>query len=144
MGKKQRNRGFSFIEIIVVIAVIAVLSAIAIPTYAKIQERAQRSVALDNAQAIVTCVNAHNKACEADNSIVPITGTYSEGSMILSGIDSEGNAVADIDSMEVFNSICENKISLLSDEDYDIALMYIIILSPSDEFTIREDFDHTT
>ena len=30
------------------------------------------------------------------------------------------------------------------EEDYDIAVKYIVILSPSDEFSIDETYDHTT
>ena len=144
MVRQKSNKGFSFIEIMVVIAIIAILSAIAIPTYARIQERAHRSVAIDNAQAIISCINAHNKACEADKTISPIIGTYADGAMVLSGVDTDGNVIDNIDTIVEFNEICENKVSLLTEEDYDIALTYIVILSPSDEFTIREDFDHTT
>jgi len=142
--EKNNNRGFSFIEILVVVAIIAILASISIPTYARIQERANRAVAIDNAQSIVSCINAHNRAATADDSLVPITGLMSGEYIVLSGTDNNGNAVADIDSIEKFNTCCENKISLMTEEDYDVAVEYITLLYPDDEFSVKQDYDHTS
>ena len=140
----KKDKGFSFIEILVVVAIIAILAAIAVPAYNKIQERAERSVAIDNAQAMVSCINAHNKTADTDDTISPITGVFSGEYVVLTGVDSSGNIVPEINSLTQFNDICENKISLLSEEDYVIAMEYITILYPDDEFAVKEGYDHTT
>lgn len=57
---KKSKRGFTLIELIVVIAILAILVAVAVPTFAGITERAERSVELANAKTITTALNAHN------------------------------------------------------------------------------------
>ena len=64
MKKFQNNKGFTLIELIVVIAIIAILAAVAVPSYNRIQDRAERSAALSNAQVIVNCINAHNAVAD--------------------------------------------------------------------------------
>ena len=129
-------------EIMIILAIMAVLAAIAIPAYNNIIERSERSVDLDNAQTIVGCLNSHNQASVADETIEPITGAMVDDIVSLSGIDIDGDMVADIDTVSKFNSVCENKISLLTDEDYEVALAYVRILSEDNEFTIKEEYTH--
>lgn len=49
--KKNNKKGFTLAELLVVVAIIAVLVAIAIPTFGAATEKAARSVELANARA---------------------------------------------------------------------------------------------
>ncbi len=140
MKKFQNNKGFTLIELIVVIAIIAILAAVAVPSYNRIQDRAERSAALSNAQVIVNCVNAHNAVADTDDTIDLITGDDGgDETMELYDV----NDVL-LDDPIAFNEACENQISGMSDEDYAIALEYITILQGPDEFGLKEGYDHTT
>lgn len=54
MIKKEFEKGFSIIELVVVIAVIAILSSILIPTFAGVAQDAKESAALANAKSAYT------------------------------------------------------------------------------------------
>ncbi len=50
MKKKLNKKGFSIVEMLIVIAVIGILAAVLIPTFPAIVESAQKSARLQNAQ----------------------------------------------------------------------------------------------
>lgn len=77
---RKNKKGFTLIELIVVIAILAILVAIAIPTFTGITERAEDQVAIANARSMITAINAHN-AMETDTAKqVPSGSTYSVAS----------------------------------------------------------------
>ena len=56
LSRKPGNKGFSLIELVVVVAVLAILSAIAIPTFTSINDKARASAAANTlAQAMKQC-----------------------------------------------------------------------------------------
>ena len=147
MKKFQNNKGFTLIELIVVIAIIAILAAVAVPSYNRIQERAERSVAISNAQVIVNNINTHNALADTDSSITPITGAMTSDQVSVTGTAKAGSSATisgAVDTVDEFNGCCENVISGLSDEDFVIALEYVTTLTDSDEFGLKENYDHTT
>lgn len=54
--KKTNNKGFSLVELIVVIAIMAVLVGVAAPTFTKYVEQSRRATDIQNAEAIKTAV----------------------------------------------------------------------------------------
>jgi prepilin-type N-terminal cleavage/methylation domain-containing protein len=69
INSKQKDSGFTIVELLVVIVVIGILAAITIVSYAGVTARANGSKALSNAQTIVSVAEAIN----ADNSNYPTT-----------------------------------------------------------------------
>ena len=54
--KKMNNKGFSLVELIIVIAIMAILIAVLAPQYIKYVEKSRQSADLDNYQAIINAV----------------------------------------------------------------------------------------
>lgn len=64
---KNLKRGFTLIELIVVIAILAALSALALPTFIGLIENSNRMVDVSNAKSIQNVMTAH----AVDGTIVP-------------------------------------------------------------------------
>ena len=56
--KKMNKKGFTIVELVIVIAVIAILAAVLIPTFSGIVEKAQKSAVLQEARNLYTEVYA--------------------------------------------------------------------------------------
>ena len=62
--KTRTQQGFTLIELLVVITIIAILASLAVPTFAKIQERGNQVKGINNAKQIITTLKLYS----ADNS----------------------------------------------------------------------------
>ena len=58
-GRLQREEGFTLIELLVVLVIIAVLLAIAVPSYLGFKDRAERRAAGSNVRAALPSVEAY-------------------------------------------------------------------------------------
>ncbi len=81
--KKLNNKGFSLVELIIVIAIMAVLIGVLAPQYLKYVERSRQSADLDSINTMIHAVEIYN----AD----PQTTTPGTGTIAAQGA---GNAVA--------------------------------------------------
>lgn len=85
MEKKMNNKGFSLVELIIVIAIMAVLVGILAPQYLKYVQRSRVSTDITNAEEIA---NAINVAISDNSTFTGITsGTEVAGNAAVSGID---------------------------------------------------------
>lgn len=60
--KKMNKKGFTIVELIIVIAVIAILSAVMIPTFSSLTKKAKLSAAQQEADAALTAVFTEENA----------------------------------------------------------------------------------
>ncbi len=86
--KKQHNKGFTLIELMVTLVIIAILSAIAYPSYNQEVQKSRRSEAITNLLKIQSAYeeyNAQNNTYPAANTLppntsIPNTANYSYSS----------------------------------------------------------------
>jgi len=57
--KKMNNKGFSLVELIIVIAIMAILVAVLAPTYLKFVERSRKSTDCQNVAEIITALQTY-------------------------------------------------------------------------------------
>jgi prepilin-type N-terminal cleavage/methylation domain-containing protein len=58
--KKNNKKGFTIVELVIVIAVIAILAAVLIPTFASVTDKAKKSAALQEATSAVTAITVYD------------------------------------------------------------------------------------
>ena len=73
--KKNNKKGFTIVELVIVIAVIAILSAVLIPTFGGIIDQANESAALQKASNAYKTYLMENKADDSDL-VIGVDGKY--------------------------------------------------------------------
>ena len=77
--KKTNRKGFTIVELVIVIAVIAILAAVLIPTFAGMIDKANDSKALQNATNVLKAYIADNAATDEDVDLyILVDTTYFE------------------------------------------------------------------
>jgi type IV pilus assembly protein PilE len=96
ISTKQRIRGFTLIELMIVVAVIGILSAIAYPSYRESVDKGRRASAkavLQDAQAYMERIYSENYSYAADTQGTAInSGTYFQSNFTVAPKPGEGNA----------------------------------------------------
>lgn len=70
MKKEMNNKGFSLVELIIVIAIMAILIVVLAPQYLKYVERSRNSTDLQNATEMVTAIQTYAADPEVANAFV--------------------------------------------------------------------------
>lgn len=90
--KKSNKKGFTIVELVIVIAVIAILSAVLIPTFSNITKKAKESSAIQAATNATTSYLAENSAnIESKQLLLIDTGDY----VVYVDANNQKTAVAD-------------------------------------------------
>lgn len=115
MEKKMNNKGFSMVELIIVIAIMAVLVVVAAPQYLKFVERGRNSTDQNNATAIESAVLVYaSDTLAADPYDTDTTGTVitvaASGGTIGTGANDTELAAAMTDAnIDLTNMKCQSK-----------------------------------
>ncbi len=97
---KKRHKGFTLIELMIVVAVVGILSAIAYPSYKESVDKGRRASAkavLQDAQAYMERIYSENYSYYADTQGTQInSGTYFQSNFTVAPKPGEGNPAYDI------------------------------------------------
>lgn len=84
--KKTNNKGFSLVELIIVIAIMAVLVAVMAPSFIKYVEQSRASTDMQNVAAITSAIQVWAVDPDAGNTTtLPTVGANGEANVALSG-----------------------------------------------------------
>ncbi|MFV0465084.1 MAG: type II secretion system protein [Lachnospiraceae bacterium] len=91
MKKNHNNKGFSLVELIVVIAIMAVLVGILAPQFLKYVERSRQATDIKNVQEVITAIQIYY--ADEENAMPTSDVTYTYGTA--PGTDAIGLALTD-------------------------------------------------
>ena len=99
MNKKMNNKGFSLVELIIVIAIMVILAAALAPQFFKYLESSRQSTDIDSVASYKTAVEAAIiESASGDGSISEGTITIATGSTLKCSIDLQSVGLANKDT----------------------------------------------
>lgn len=106
MTKKMNNKGFSLVELIIVIAIMAVLIGVLAPQFIKYVERSRNSTDIQNAEEIRDALQAYHVDTMKSGSDLASTGSVTVGTSTACS----GAGVADaLSDAGIANGSCKSK-----------------------------------
>ena len=76
MNKKNNRKGFTTVELVIVIAVIAILATVLIPTFSNLIGKAEESAALQEASSVFKSYTIENATTFSDKTIYVVADGY--------------------------------------------------------------------
>ena len=124
MNKKNTRKGFTIVELVIVIAVIAILATVLVPTFGNVISDAQKTALLQEIKNEYTSytVKYASEAGFTDNLLILIEGTYykiENGSVAMSTTDKKAPATvaaADIGDAVVYDTATDLVVHAFVDE----------------------------
>ncbi|MDR3401152.1 MAG: prepilin-type N-terminal cleavage/methylation domain-containing protein [Chthoniobacter sp.] len=122
----QRQSGFTLVEIMIVVAIIALLAAIAVPNFLRARKRSQATRILEDLRIIDSAIDQYaienNKSGGATVQWSDIQNYLKNGSVLYNsgGTDMLGNAYVgfSVDSLPKLNSTTFGKLSDVAPSDF--------------------------
>jgi len=127
LQKLNKNRGgFTLVEIMIVVAIIALLAAIAVPNFLRARKRSQATRMLEDLRIIDSAIDQYaietNKSTNATAQWVDIQNYLKKGSVLYNsgGSDLFGNAYSGftVDSLPKLSSTTFGKLSDVAPSDF--------------------------
>lgn len=135
---KKLQKGFTLIELMIVVAIIGILAAIAIPNFIKFQARAKKSEAKTNLKAIYTAERAYHQEKERYDTRVAKVGFLPERGNRYAYVIGEGGCQSAARTGTTFESATDDNCV-----DADIFKYGANAGDPSAEFASLSDTDLT-
>ena len=76
LNKKKNNKGFTLVELVIAIAILAILVGLLAPQYTKYVEKSRKSADASNMDEMVKAVQVY--AADAENEVKDVTGATIE------------------------------------------------------------------
>lgn len=142
MRKERMNdKGFSLVELIIVIAIMAILLVVLAPQYLRYVERSRNSTDLQNAAEIVTALQIY--AADPDATVAPVDGSITIGTadQTLANTTFAGAALGDAGLLDASNVLHTRRQSRTEWQDYTITWT---VVNGGLNFTYSADNEATT
>lgn len=117
---KQKQRGFTIVELLIVIVVIAILAAITIVAYNGVQARGRDARRVSDMQAIVKALEMY-KADNGQYPVVAYSGTGSLGGWEVSAKEASGEFLAPLKNYGFSSGVPVDPINDATDADFNTA-----------------------
>ena len=122
----KKRAGFTLVEIMIVVAIIALLAAIAVPNFLRARKRSQATRILEDLRIIDSAIDQYaietNKAGGADVTWADIQPYLKKGGVIYNsgGVDMLGNAYVgySVDSIPKLSDVTFGKLSDVAPSDF--------------------------
>lgn len=96
LNKKKNNKGFTFVELVIVIAILAILVGLLAPQYTKYVEKSRKSADASNMDEMVKAIQVY--AADGSNNIAVKSGNDISGTITIG----ESNTTVDGEAKEAF------------------------------------------
>ncbi len=97
----KSEHGFSLIEVVIVVAILAILASILVPRIIANMEEANKSKELSNARALTSEISAYNASVKIQDNVTLLAGVLDASGNINGGIYYKNNPFKDEDLAKI-------------------------------------------